>query len=240
MDFCIEDGYNTDYICVSLLALLFEHSMIERVLLLENNRTDNNLTSTYLQQLIKHNFIEHVRDNISITSEILNEIRLYSHLLGWGKYNLFNKYEPIDYITFLIKQVGYIPVETNNNKHYVINLESITDNDIQTTYNHWADTNTIINIPVFVIFKIKLSEQLNLNKKIKLFNEQHQYHMIKWVFHSLFYQNNAEYHTIIHKGNELFKINLNHVPTLTKIEYNNISNVKNKDIYIIYRKEPII
>jgi len=59
MDFVVENGYNTSYISVILMTLFYEKSLIERYLLIENN----NVIGTYLQKLIKYNFVDAIQNN---------------------------------------------------------------------------------------------------------------------------------------------------------------------------------
>lgn len=239
LDFCIEDGYNTSYICIALLAFLYEYSMIERCLLLENNTFE--LTSTYLQKLIKYNFIERARNNICITSDKLNEIRLFSYLLGWHNDNIFDNYEPIDYINFLAKQVNYIPIETMTGNYYQIDIVNQEKCNIQELYNTWACNKTIINIPIYITIKLNTSVECHINKKIHLFPTEHSYNVIKWIFHSMFYKDDDGKHKIILSlNNKLYRVDLTQVPCVSTCDIASISNTKNKDIYIVYRKEPLV
>lgn len=255
MDFVIEDGYNTTYISILFMALFYDKTMIERYLLIENN--SNNFDGLYLQKLIIYNFIKQIRNNMCVTSQMLNEIRLCAITNGWKKSNnIFEMYaeaEPIDFLCFILKLINFIPLEIINSSKsawtkskneicydkYLI-YPTVKSN-IQDTYDYWACSNQITNIPIFVIFKIdNIKTTFGINKKIVLFHKNHQYHAIKWVFHSLFYKDCNNYKTIINKNSTLLVFDQNEYPNIKQFNEDIIKNIGNKIIYIIYRKEPTI
>ena len=113
MDFVIEMGYNTSYISIVLLTLFYERSLIERYLLIENN----NIIGTYLQKLIKHNFVDSIQNNTCITQKMINEIRLCSIIFGWNNSDItsmFQEYEPLNFLSFLTDLIKYKPLEIEN------------------------------------------------------------------------------------------------------------------------------
>lgn len=244
--FTIEDGYNTSYISTLFIVLFYERSMIERCLLLENNsRTLNGL---YLQKLIQTNFIEPLRNNTCITSAMLNEIRLSMYTLGWkisqNIDEMCEEHDSIELLQFLYKLINVVPVETQSNekiKHDgYITFPEICDN-VQNSYNKWAVENKITNIPIFIIFKINsISTSFKINKRIKLFSTSHPYHFINWAFHGLFYKNKKHYNTIVEKNNILYTFEQNTIPAIKKLNEPTLHNIQNKEIFIIYRKEPTI
>jgi hypothetical protein len=122
----------------------------------------------------------------------------------------------------------------------IINLSC--NNDIQTSYNKWNKENIILNIPICIIFQINIKEQkININKKIKLFQEKHQYSKLRWSFNSLFYQiNNSEYKTYIYKNNNIVSFTSNSFPCINIIKNFNLTNLQNKIIYVLYHKTPTI
>jgi uncharacterized UBP type Zn finger protein len=76
----VENGINTCYISSLLVALFYTPSNIYYKML-ESDPLDQNLY--YLQELIKINFIEPLRKNISVSADIINEIRNYMFINGW-------------------------------------------------------------------------------------------------------------------------------------------------------------
>lgn len=261
MDFVIEDGYNTAYISVLFMALFFDKSMIERYLLIDNN--SNNFDGLYLQKLILYNFIKQIRNNMCVTSKMLNEIRLCAITSGWkNSNNIFEMYgeaDPIDFLCFILKLINFIPLEIinspksawNTSNHlnkskkdiccdkYIIN--PIAKSNTQDTYDYWACDNQISNIPIFIIFKLdNIKSTFGINKKIFLFHKNHQYHAIKWIFHSLLYKDGNNYKTIVSKNSTLLMFNQNEFPNIKQFNEDIIKNIGNKTVYIIYRKEPTI
>lgn len=260
MDFVIEDGYNTAYISVLFMALFFDKSMIERHLLIDNN--SNNFDGLYLQKLIMYNFVKQIRNNMCVTSKMLNEIRLCAITSGWKTTNnifeMYSEADPIDFLCFILKLINFIPLEIVNNKtawnttntlnkskketqydKYLINPTA--KSNIQDTYDFWSSDNQISNIPIFIIFKINnIKSSFGINKKIVLFHKNHQYHSIKWIFHSLLYKDENCYKTIINKDSKLLQFNQNEFPNIKHLDNDTIKNIGNKTIYVIYRKEPTI
>lgn len=243
MDFVIEDGYNTSYLSAILISLLYEKSMIERCLLLENNSLRMN--GIYLQKLIQQNFVEPIRNNINISSHMLNEIRLCASVEGWGDDKPFEEFKPIDFLKFLVKTINFVPMKVANLKNTASNEVCINIQTakitVQEMYNDWMKCNKITNLPSFVIFEIK--NQVNnfqINKKIKLFQPDHQCCNVRWIFHSLFFKNKKNYFVVISKNDTLLSFSQNEFPCIKKLKDDTIHRTKDKDIYIIYRKEPTI
>lgn len=246
MEFTIEDKLNISYISISLMVLFYEKSMIERMLIIENN--NQNLNGLYLQKLINHNFIQNIRNNLSISYNLLNEIRICAMTLGWkNEQNItecFKFSEPIEFINFLFDLINFIPIEISFN-HQTIkkNIINVTcKNDVQTSYNDWSKQNIINNIPSCVIFELKnVTEKFNINKKIYLFPKEHQYSNLRWSFNSLFYKiKNNDYKTIIFKNNNLFSFTPNTFPCVKRIDNLNLNNLHNTTVYILYHKTPSI
>lgn len=246
MEFIIEDGYNTLYITILFMALFFNKSMIERYILLENDSTDFN--GIYLQKIITNNFVKCLRNNSCITSQMLNEIRLCSMSLGWNNtknLNAFNEYEPIEYLKFILKTINYVPLEIivnawnkNENKYFVsMDIEKNNYKNIKELYNDWAKKNKLINLPVFIVFKIdNLSNSFSINKNISLFSKGHQYGNVRWIFHSMFYDDGV----IMMNENEIVTFGRNTYPHINKFTEDDLNKINGKILYIIYRKEPSI
>jgi len=262
MEFIIEDGYNTFYICVLFVALFHSESMIERCFLIDNNLDNVNYVSNpkqclsecdysmlYFQKIIMYNFVKRLKNSLCISSRMINEIRLCALTLGWmsnSDKKTFNECDPIDFLVFLIKLLNIKVMNIMcpdkniiNDNELFITTHSIKD--VQTTYNEWEIKNKLINFPIFVIFKIFLNvSPFSINKKIKLFKVGHNYSNVKWVFHSILYKNNNKYATILYKNDKLFMFSDYNCPCIRIVNENILHDLKNTNIYIIYRKEPVI
>lgn len=249
MSFVIEDGYNTAYISMLFMILFYDKSMIERYILMETySDTFNGL---YLQKIIYHNFVKQIRNNLCVTSSMLNEIRLCSVIHGWNNDSAINimcsEHNPIEYLNFILKTIKFSPIELDKRTasdydHFMV--VPTVKSSIQDTYNAWSINNKICNIPIFVIFKLNnIKSAFKINKKIFLFPKTHQYSNIKWIFHGLFYKENKHspnYKTIINKESKLISFNQNDYPNVKQLDSPCLNGLTDKIVYVIYRKEPTI
>lgn len=255
MNCVIEDGYNTLYLSTLLVSLFHSPSVIDRCLLLENN--SQKLSGILLQKIIERNFVNMFRCGISITSKLLNQIRICAYASGWKNSknidDLLKEDDPILFLIFIMQTIEYCPLEITNYNHenyliskhdyviekkYCIQLTNIKSS-VQESYNDWINNNNIINIPQIVIFQINnLTSQLNINKKIWMFPKEHEYHMIRWHFYSIICYNGETYQTIINKNDEPYMFYQNSLPCIKKVD--DIQKNKYEKIYIIYTKEPIV
>jgi ubiquitin C-terminal hydrolase len=98
--FVVENGYNTCYMDSLLMALFYTPSHIEHMLL---KCDPTNPEYLYLQELIKIRFVDTIRKNQSITADVINEIRNYSHTVGWKGFDeLMEQHDVNEYHAFLM------------------------------------------------------------------------------------------------------------------------------------------
>ncbi|ARF09166.1 ubiquitin carboxyl-terminal hydrolase [Catovirus CTV1] len=115
----VENGYNTCYIDSLLIGLFYVPSNIY------NNMLENdpiNKDFLYLQEIIKCNFIEPIRKGISVSGEIVNEIRNYSFINGWKinePHELTEQQDITEYYNFLLENLS--------NQLIYINRTTITE-----------------------------------------------------------------------------------------------------------------
>lgn len=247
MFFVIEDGYNTSYMSALFVGLFYEPSCIERLLFVHSNQTINH--NTYLQKLIKLKFVDNIRNDISIPSTTLNEIRNYSYLCGWkittSINELLNLYDVIDFLEFLLKIFSYPVLEINNTTNYYITLEHPNCTNVTELYNNWCNTNTIKNIPSFVVFKINRDilkkTPIDIMKGIKLFKNDDMLNHLIWSFHCAICKNakNNSYYCILTINNKLYIWDSEYCPNLLcydKLDKNNIYKIKTDIVCLIYKK----
>lgn len=188
----VENGINNCYISSLLVALFYSSSDIY-YRMLESEPSNPNFY--YLQELIKLNFIEPLRKNISVTTDIINEIRNYMFMNGWksDKYDEIIEQQDIGelYIylsnnlneqnSYLIKECLYDDLEEINNKslsfiklplpkdnidHKNLNLEDLLHQWLlDSNFNKNISSTKINNVPY--IFPIYIDRFLN-NKKNNL------------------------------------------------------------------------
>lgn len=110
---------NTCYINSLLMGLFFEKSSCDYIL--TTNPEDNN--GIYLQEYIKHYFIDRVRHFKSVDEDAIEQIRLLLYEMGWKKTNneLYLKQNVDEFYGFLMEKL--------NGTHIKIQCETITNNN---------------------------------------------------------------------------------------------------------------
>lgn len=181
----VENGYNTCYIDSLLMSMFYIPSIIYNNML-ECDPT--NMDFIYLQEMIKVNFIEPLRKDVSvaITSEIVNEIRNYSFINGW-KLNepeeLLEQQDVTEYYTFLLENLSNhtIHVErvtitegimSKDDYGQIEKLPFITLNlneyefetNIKTLLSQWMNDNTV------EIQRETMEDNIRVTKNIKALN----------------------------------------------------------------------
>lgn len=240
--FIIEDGINTDYIDTILFNLFYQKDLFDFLL---SNKLKI-LEYYFIQEFIKNIFVNKIRNNLSISSENINELRHLFINNGWSDYdNIFKKYDPIDFYSYLVSIFEIIPIklitkQSVNSKKILkkeslinfINLElPFNSNDIyklSTLIKKWYSNNEQIriidNIPTILVFHInrfnksnsKNSTKIDIPKKIKPF---------KYIYNSKYKNISWDFSSIICVNG--FKKN--------KINYYSI--LKNKNEWILFNNK---
>lgn len=108
--FVVENGYNTCYIDSLLIAMFYKTSCLENML-----RTDpKNSYFIYLQEIIKTKFVDQIRKKVSVTADIMNEIRNFANICGWknGSYHqLLEQQDVSEFYIFLTSNMDTMPIE---------------------------------------------------------------------------------------------------------------------------------
>jgi len=108
--FIVENGYNTCYISSLLMSLFYKPSYLDNIL----NCDPKSACYFYLQDIIKIKFVDNVRKNISVSAEIMNEIRNYCNICGWKNENIneiINQQDVNEFYTFIIDAMNIYPIE---------------------------------------------------------------------------------------------------------------------------------
>lgn len=142
--FVIENGLNTCYIDSLLMALFYKRSTYLDSLLHSDPKDPNNI---YLQEIIKLKFVEQVRKGLSVTAEVINEIRIYAHDRGWlakDPNELFEQQDVNEFYSFLLDIVNVPLIETQR--------QTICENTYENIYENYEnnndnDNNTFESIP---------------------------------------------------------------------------------------------
>lgn len=191
--FKVDDGLNTSYIDSLLIALFYKSSDIQTML----TSIPENASFMYLQDLIQRNFIDLIRQNYSIDSSIINEIRNYSIICGWKPGPTITNLATIsNYYVFLASNfnIGLLNFELTNSfssqietiSNTIINISPTKSSSTKELLHDWINAQLLkINnegnptshyhfkeIPQIVAFSInRTSNSQNINidimKKIK-------------------------------------------------------------------------
>ena len=102
--FIVKNGFNTCYIDSLLMALFAAKSTNDFLL-----NKDVEVEAIYLQEFIKINFVDKVRNNLSVDEEMINNIRLLCIENGWKSESLDEMYEQQDvseFYSFLLNRLS--------------------------------------------------------------------------------------------------------------------------------------
>lgn len=237
--FIVCDGYNTSYISSLLMALFYIPSQLD--VILENECL--NINKMYLQDLIKYNFVNNIRQHISINEEILNEIRNYSHYCGWLEITeLLNLANINDYYIFIAKSFEIKPIELKNNSDLCYTIKLRLKNkchDIHELLYTWLEKNIITNAPQIVTLYLDRSKQKKSMVDIKKYIQPHKYNLdhhytnIIWEIQSIICFENI-YYSLIYHCNKWYLYNEKNIPAIHEID------IKNKNIIEITQKNCIL
>lgn len=240
----VENGYNTSYISTLLVGLFYTSSMIYNNIL-ESNPDNHNFI--YLQEMIKLNFINPLRKNISITRNIINEIRNYSFLNGWindEPEKILEQQSIIEYYLFIVKNMN----QHHLGKEYIkLNLENNNNQTIKILLNKWLTTNDHIYqdiVPHFVTLYLnrfeddKYDTKVDINEKIRLNHKNH-----KWIIHSVICYtndniNSGHYYAILSHNNKWLMFDDLSIPSIREIDMSNkdlINKIKKECLLLIYK-----
>ena len=105
--FIVENGLNTCYIDALLMSLFYKPSIYLEGLLISEPRDPSFM---YLQDIMKVKFVDQVRRNVSVTADVMNEIRIYANVCGWkadcDPDELFEQQDVNEFYTFLLDVVN--------------------------------------------------------------------------------------------------------------------------------------
>ena len=194
-NFIFDNYKKSDYIS-SILVALFYTKKNNNLL----NKSLENPLNTYIQKFIKINFIEKIKDGLSINYKIIKDF--LKIILNNNYYikenNIFSFYKYLSDI-LIINSIEY--KDTNlindidnsknlvdiinlsiNNKIDEISIRNLIDNWLLNNSNNSLDVKKILNTPELIALRINRNEQntdININKKICIFNYTRQYDLEK-------------------------------------------------------------
>jgi hypothetical protein len=260
--FMFDNYKKSDYISSVLIGLFYKNKL--------NNVLEKKLThpiNIYIQQFIKFNIIKKMVENKSIKYNIIKDFML---ILDNNKFNLDNDNDIFifyEYISKIFNIEGIVFKETNLIKDNIgvreeisiielnlckdinsITIKDLLNNWILNENNNKLNVKEILNIPEILVLKIDrfnnknlLNINVNINKKICLFNYTRNYKLekLRWRISSIICRDskNNNYYTIIKRDNDWFLFNDYLIPCFKTISMSNklITNKIRKDsLLIIY------
>lgn len=184
----VENGYNTSYIDTLIMSLFYKPSYIENML----NCCAEQSNFYYIQDMIKHNFVDPIRRKFSINSDILNELRNYCVMCGWKQNeNVTDLFSIADFYSFLLAGIssGYLMFKIIDNKNGSINQQKMPfiniklnddkyDVSINNLLNDWVSetllsnnenlTYSFVDIPFVIGLHIDRTMSDNKSSAIKI------------------------------------------------------------------------
>ena len=265
----VENGYNTSYISSFLFSLFYRPNKYLDELLTKNI---DNPSAYYLQELIKENFVEPIRKHFSISNDSINEIRNYLMINNWATtdsklnqqqdiakfYKFIIDYLKGYYIEFEIYNIqdGHIKNIDNNFKVPFIVIKPLETTSIKKLFIKWLndyiikETNSyyykLNNIPSYICFYINRfgnSNQIDIMKKIKFFNNNDSTQKyITWKIQGIICVSgdkleNCHYYSVVHSYNNWVLFDDTKIPSLQYIDMGDediIEKIKKECTLIVY------
>jgi hypothetical protein len=145
--FMIDDGLNTSYIDTVLVALYYNHTHLNEMLI----NLPEESKFTYLQEIIKNDIIKPIRKNFSITSSTMNELRNYSFICGWkNNEDITELFNVVDYMSFLTNGFGSYKIKYDvaeiSTKTQSENITSIEIDYIQSNVSYDTDIKSLLDV----------------------------------------------------------------------------------------------
>lgn len=215
----LEDGYNTDYIYSLIIAIFHNKGNAYQLL----NNDCNNSNTYYLQEYIKHKILDKINNKISITTEVINKLRMFLYNSGWLKDTekyIFDKCDINEFYIFLVSQMlenkiicSHIDTKKNISIKKTFDLIELNDNhfndhnNLSFALNNWIDNNydetyfKFEEIPIFIPIYINLTNPIiiNIMESINFTkNYDKTQKTLVWDFESLIcYDNENKYYYVV-------------------------------------------
>lgn len=259
----IENGYNTSYITSLISALFYKSTNLLSIL----NVMPQDKNFIYIQEFIRSRFTENLHRGNSIHKETINEFRNFLFNCGWKKTldDLLNEHDAGDLYVFLMKNIygtellsfERICDDVNIGEYntYLIKLPipaGVNKVNLTDIFKTWLNSNISMQkynyrmkkvfniIPIYIDKSNNKHVKVDIMQKIKLFDvkDNIQDKMV-WYVHSIICNSNKlGNYTILRKGKIWVKICDKTIPSITKIDMEDIEHVNKiaSDALIVFYK----
>ena len=245
--FFVKNAINSCYIDSLLVALFFSPSINDSLL-----KKDIAKDIIYLQEYIKINFIEKIRQNISIDDEIVNIIRNLCVENGW-KIDYYDQQNICEFYFFLMDKLEAQLIELKNGDRASLVTLSLENNTKETSIKNILNNTqniTLNNYPDLLVFYLDRFDKIERNtiniliqKRISPFEKQFLIHKPIWEFHSaICHQGDnlreGHYYSLIYHNNNYYIFDDFMIPCFREIKMNdeNVTNMIKKDCILIFYK----
>jgi uncharacterized UBP type Zn finger protein len=205
--FVVENPGNSCYIDSLFMALFYAPSYIKTILLTTNLKY---VDSLYLQECIKSQFINIIKNNKSVSIENMNFIKYILMQNGWKTFEeLFEQQDISEFYTFIIKKFKCHMIE--------IKQKTLTEDTFKYSYGK------IEQIP-FIPLSIPKNTDTGIN--------------IKDMLHNWMYDNPVKKYNNDITSNILYSYEITNIPIIVALYINRFSsNGCRKDVNILIQKK---
>lgn len=241
VDIFIESGHNSSYLTSVLISLFFNNTYLEDMLL---NKNTDDIKFVYLQELIKNEFINNIKNNKSIFSKSINKIRILSHFFGWLKEeHLFEETNPKDYVNFLL--CNFDAYSLNKNKNTVVDItvnnNTSIKNECDKRFKDPIKLSKIFPLLTINVNKSTNKDSIEIEKHITLtYIINNDTIQIKWLFHSAICFDGKKYYSLIVSKKKWYFFSDNHLPAFISIDMSNlntINKIKSEVCLVFYKTD---
>jgi hypothetical protein len=258
-NFIFDNYKRSDYISSTLVALFYTKTNNNLL-----NKQLKNPLSIYVQKFIKINFIEKLKNGLSINYKVIKDFlkiiinnNYYikeNNIVSFYKYLsnilLINsvEYENRNLIEDIDKNKSFVSIinlDINDNINNIISLKDLIDNWLLNKCNNNLEVKKILNTPELIALKINRNNKcidININKKICIFNYTRQYDLekLRWNILSIIChdtKSNNYYSILIIKG-KWYLFNDIEIPCFKEISMSNnlITNKIKKECMLLFYK----
>ena len=237
MDFVVESTSESSYIDSLLIALFYKSSTCIDPILYND---PFNPEIVYLQELIKHKFVEFIRKGISVHMATISEIKICSQWCGYNYKNHDTK--PLaDYYDFLLRSTNANMIEQNGRLWPYIEVDITDKSLVPLNVKKLIEHININNVPHFIAVKINKKTRdtlVDIQKKIKLYpkNPSINVYDLRWSIHAIVCHDAVEHYTVLLNGDNKWLLFSNkNIPCLSEFDIkSNASQIKRDAILIIY------
>ena len=236
--FAIEDGGNTNYMSTLLTALFLTPSELDLYLKIKLD----DISAMFLQSLIKLYFVDNLRENKTITSEMLNRIRYVCMEAKWKTpIEILEQQDILSFFSFLCHTFN---IQGISSELSYISLKISKDTNINQQFLIWMKENKIISTysPPLLCFDIKRdgNYKLDINRHISLYNLSSGYKLHTYKFSCVICQRDQKYYAVMYHFGSWYLFDDQNIPCLLSVDITKDAQMNDmilNSVFVIYTKK---